>query len=434
MNPMPMTYVVPDMPSEAARSAGSPVARPVAKGWCPGAHRAMVSGDGLLVRVRPPLARLTTEQALGLCELAQNLGSGIIDLTRRANLQLRGVEPSGHDAVVEALCRLGLVDPDPAREALPAVLVAPCWQPGDDTQRIATALLSRLGELPALPSKFGFAVDAGPAPVLTGASADVRIERSRSGGLIVRADGAATGHAVAPGDVAAAVTSALAMAAWFAAMADAVAPPPRRMRDHPLLCNMYDLSRVGPVDCSAVESAGGLAAHPATESATDPAELPAPGMSPLGPVYGVAFGQIDAAALAHLLRESGAIALRLTPQRSFILEGGRACESAAFITLAGDPLLRVDACPGSPSCASATVATRDVARALASALALDDGSAPRSLHVSGCAKGCARAGAADVTLVGRDGAFDLVRNGRAWDAPAHTGLAPDALRSFFGIP
>ena len=432
---MPMTHVAPPTHPEAARFTGSPGVRPAARGWCPGAHRAMVSGDGLLVRVRPPLARLTIGQALGLCELAQTLGSGIIDLTRRANLQLRGVEPSGHDAVVDALCRLGLVDPDPAREALPAVLVAPCWQPGDDTQRIATALLSRLGELPALPSKFGFAVDAGPAPVLTGASADVRIERSRSGGLIVRADGAATGHPVAPGDVAAAVTSALAMAAWFAATAGTVTPSPRRMRDHPLLCSMpYDLSRVEPTDCPMVEPTGGSAAHPATESAGDPAELPTPGMSPLGPVYGVAFGQIDAAALAHLLRESGAVALRLTPQRGFILEGGGACESAAFITLAGDPLLRVDACPGSPSCASATVATRDVARALASALARGDASAPRSFHVSGCAKGCARAGAADVTLVGRDGAFDLVRNGRAWDAPAHTGLAPDALRSFFGIP
>ena len=80
--------------------------RPTAKGWCPGAHRAMPSGDGLLVRVRPRLARLTVVQAMGLCEAAQRLGSGYIDLTNRANLQLRGVMPRHHHAVIEALCGL----------------------------------------------------------------------------------------------------------------------------------------------------------------------------------------------------------------------------------------------------------------------------------------------------------------------------------------
>ena len=398
--------------------AGTPLrlpgARLAAKGWCPGAHRAMASGDGLLVRVRPPLARLTVEQALGLCELAQDLGSGIIDLTHRANLQLRGVNPSDHDAVVEALCHLGLVDVDPLREAWPSVLVAPCWQPGDDTQRIATQLISRLGELPALPSKFGFAVDAGPAPVLTSAPADVRVERARSGGLIVRADGAAIGHVVGQ-SVEVAVQALLEMAVWFAATAGTVEPPSKRMRSHPLRC---------AVPCGSGQP----------EAAADPAALPGPGMSPLGPIYGVAFGQIEAAALSCLLRDSGAIAMRLTPQRSLIMEAGQWCASSAFLTQAGDPLLSVDACPGAPSCASSTVATRIVARALASEFNAIISTAPRSLHVSGCAKGCARAGAADFTLVGRDGAFDLVRDGRAWDVPALTGLTLETVRQLIGVP
>ena len=29
---------------------------PQVKGWCPGAHRPMMSGDGLVVRIRPRLA------------------------------------------------------------------------------------------------------------------------------------------------------------------------------------------------------------------------------------------------------------------------------------------------------------------------------------------------------------------------------------------
>ena len=375
----------------------------------------MASGDGLLLRVRPPLARMTRDQALGLCELAQSLGSGMIDLTHRANLQLRGVRPEDHDAVVEALCRLGLVDVDATHEAWPAVLVAPCWQAGDDTQRIASALLARLGELPALPSKFGFAVDAGPAPVLTEASADIRIERARSGGLIVRADGAAAGHLVPRGDVAEAVAMALAMAVWFAATAGSVAPPSRRMRGLQQVCAVPRGD--APLDTAAPSAA-----------------LPRPGMSQLGPVYGVAFGQIAATTLGQLLQDSGAVALRLTSQRGLILEGGEWRESTAFITVADDPLLRVDACPGAPACASATVATRAVALSLARQLLTDSPDAPRSVHVSGCAKGCARSGAADLTLVGRNGTFDLVRNGRAGDAPEQTGLSPENLRLCTGAP
>ena len=42
------------------------MSRPDAKGWCPGAYRPMMSGDGLVVRVRPVLARLTQAQVLGL--------------------------------------------------------------------------------------------------------------------------------------------------------------------------------------------------------------------------------------------------------------------------------------------------------------------------------------------------------------------------------
>ena len=48
----------------------------IVRGWCPGAHRPMMSGDGPVVRIRPRLARLTRDQALGLCDVAEEFGSG----------------------------------------------------------------------------------------------------------------------------------------------------------------------------------------------------------------------------------------------------------------------------------------------------------------------------------------------------------------------
>jgi len=159
------------------------------RGWCPAAWRPMAAGDGLLVRVRPALGRLSAAQALGLAEAAARFGRGAIDLTRRANLQLRGVDEADWRPLVETLVALGLVDPDPAVDAQAGLTVAPDWQAGDDTHRIATELLDRRGDWPALPAKFGFAVDAGRAGRLSDTPADIRIERSVEGGLMLRAGG-----------------------------------------------------------------------------------------------------------------------------------------------------------------------------------------------------------------------------------------------------
>jgi precorrin-3B synthase len=215
--------------------------RPAAKGWCPGAYRPMESGDGLIVRVRPQLARLTAEQALGLCAAALAHGSGLIDLTSRANLQLRGVTEDRHQALIDDLWALGLLDADPALEGRRNILVDPSWQDGDETQRIAAALVARLAELPPLPAKFGFAIDAGPAPVLVAASADIRVERGVSGGLILRADGSALGCAISAPD---AVDAILALARWFAETGGAQAG---RMARHVTVHAFHDGGQLGRV-------------------------------------------------------------------------------------------------------------------------------------------------------------------------------------------
>jgi len=362
------------------------------KGWCPSAYRPMMSGDGLIVRVRPHAGRLDRAQVMGLCEAAGQYGSGIIDLTNRANLQIRGVAQEDHAALVEALSVFGLLDADPSQEARCNIIVAPDWRACDTTARLADALAQRLGELPRLPAKFGFAVDAGEGPVLTDAPADIRIERGACGGLIVRADGAAQGCPVAESE---AIDAVVALAHWFAAHGEE-----RRMAR---------LLRAFPL--------------PQAWQGEPPAPARAPpraGDDIGGPALGAPFGQLPAEALAHLMLASRATALRVTPWRLFALEGARALPAHGFINAPDDPLLRVDACPGAPACPAATVETRTLARALARALA-------GHVHVSGCEKGCARPRAANVTLVGRDGGFDLVRGGKPGDTPARRGLTQDAI-------
>ena len=82
---------------------------PAIRGWCPGAHRPMRSGDGLVVRVRPPLGEITPRQCTGLADLAERYGQGALELTNRANLQLRGVADADHPALLDGLAALELI-------------------------------------------------------------------------------------------------------------------------------------------------------------------------------------------------------------------------------------------------------------------------------------------------------------------------------------
>ncbi len=108
------------------------------KGWCPGALRPMESGDGLLVRLKPWGGAFTVAQAAGIAELAAHLGNGQIDLTRRANLQIRGLSEEALPELHRALDRLRLLDADAATEAARNVMVGPVA--GPDVRALTVAL------------------------------------------------------------------------------------------------------------------------------------------------------------------------------------------------------------------------------------------------------------------------------------------------------
>ena len=114
------------------------------KGWCPGILRPMPSGDGLIVRVRPRGGAFSLATAGALADLAEAFGNGHIDLTRRANLQIRGLTGERLDGLQAELGRLGLLDPDAETEAVRNVMVAPLagLDPGQaiDVRPIAAAI------------------------------------------------------------------------------------------------------------------------------------------------------------------------------------------------------------------------------------------------------------------------------------------------------
>ncbi|MEM8572329.1 MAG: precorrin-3B synthase [Pseudomonadota bacterium] len=380
--------------------------RPEIRGWCPGAHRPMASGDGLVVRVRPPLGEISGAQARGLADLAQRYGNGLIELTNRANLQIRGVSDEGHGPVLDGLARLRLLDADASVEGRRNVVADPfrSGAASDPQTQVFRALVDglRSPDFASLPSKFGFVIDAGAQRRLFAkVSGDIRIEACNDG-LMVRADGCEEGQtATGPAEAA---RLALRLAKWFIASGGVGQDGRGRMARH-----IVSGAALPPY-------LNGIARpHPAIPA-------PQPGVRPGGLLVAAAFGQLAATDLFRLV-ESGVSILRLTPWRMVFLPGIHDPEELgageSLLTNPTDPLLQVDACTGAPGCPQAGVETRALARSLAPRL--PNGTV---LHVSGCAKGCARPRSADLTLVGRDGVFDLVRGGAPWDDPIRCGIAP----------
>ncbi len=369
---------------------------PIIQGWCPGALRPMMSGDGLVVRLRPRAGRLSRDQAMGIARLARAHGNGLIDLSARANVQLRGVADAGHPVLIAGLAALGMIDETPAAEAARNIIVSPFWADGDGAIGLATALMAAIAapDFPILPGKFGYAVDIGAQPVLQDTSADIRIERGPAG-LIVKADGADTGAMVTPETAIAAIQD---LAAWFVA-SGGIADGRGRMAA--LIGRGARLpDRFRAVQMQAVAAA----AKPALVAA--------------GALVGFDFGQMQAETLASLARLGD---LRVTPWRMLLVEGVRQLPKiAGVITDPDDPVLRVVACTGAPGCLQAHRPTRDIARKLARHMT-------ENLHVSGCSKGCAHPGAAPVTLVATPHGFDLIRNGKAADAATISALSADEI-------
>lgn len=390
------------------------------RGWCPSLYEPMTAGDGLLVRVKPDQSRLPVAALRGLAEAASHFGNGTVELTSRANLQVRGLAPPSLAGFTEAMRALNLAAATPEAERVRNVAVSPLH--GDDpatargTGAIASALAVGLAEdagLHALPPKFGFAVDGGGALPLATVWADITLRASGGAWLIVPRGSTVSAEVQAADAAPAALALARACRGrrMDALVADEGAPALLRrcglVRSRPVML-AGEIARPGPLSYTGVDYGAVLAAP--------------------------RFGQLaasDLAALADLAQRLGCEAVGVAPSRLLTLGRVRAGDLArvlaeiadlGLIVDPNDPACAIAACPGAPRCASAHAPARADAHRLAR---VAQGGMLR-LHVSGCAKGCAHPGPAPVTLVGAEDGYALVLDGRAGDPPVLHGLAPEA--------
>lgn len=389
------------------------------RGWCPTARRPMRTGDGLIVRLNAHRKSLTPVDLLAIANLAERHGNGLIDLTRRANMQLRGVEDSSLPLLWRELADIELLDDGPGTRA--NILTGPLagHDPTEvtDSLALANSLSAAIAADPALaslPDKFLFLVDGGGLLPLDDDPADIRLRALRVDGHVVIAfgiDGVDGVRWLGTTTPSAAVDVAVELAAAL-------------LRHRPAIRRMRDLSddavpALLPLGLAPIEGLPQRAAHrPLGVFDVAPGKFAAGIAAP--------FGRTEASALRKLAEAAAGLGIsefRVSPWRSmYALADNRVAAAEMVATAAGtgfivdadDPLLAIDACPGAPACNSSSIDTRAVAVALAPQLAT---MGVASCHISGCSKGCARSSTADLTLVGASGSYAVVRHGTARSTP-----------------
>ncbi|MFN0219593.1 MAG: precorrin-3B synthase [Hyphomicrobium sp.] len=396
------------------------------KGWCPGALRPMETGDGLLIRVRPRAGLFLIPALRVIAQVALRCGSGEIDLTNRANLQVRGASESSWRGALAALDEAGLIDDIAGAEAVRNVIVDPLFGlDGDraDLRPLAAELERRLAcstALHALPGKFGFS--------FSDARADIMIAAHRGNACALALDGDDMRIAVVPSkDV---VEAAVRLAHTFLKVQTEISGV-RRMRDG-----------VAALGADGMFANAGLtpSAHIERRTVQSASLIGAIGTvdAPTAAGVGLPFGRTNSrqlAALCDWADDAGCRDARPSPTRVLIFPVASRVAAASLldraramglIARADDQRLAMEVCPGAPACRNATTETRVDALRVATALGDFAGRSP-SVHISGCEKSCARRGAADLTFIARDGRYDLVRDGGVEDAVTLASIAPAEL-------
>jgi precorrin-3B synthase len=420
------------MASTIARNLATPTSNPspqgggeLLRGACPGLSAPMPTGDGLLVRLLP-VGTIPLDAFGRLCAAAREHGNGIIEITTRGSIQVRGLNAASAPRFADAIAALNIA----AEDGIPVLSNALAGLDPEeilDAGRLAAELRRVVAETSLaarLAPKVSVAIDGGGALDLGGVAADVRLSAEATHGgaaLAVSVGGDRTNAtplgAVAPSNGAEAavrlleciarsgrgarardIIAANGTTAFRAAIADSLItdPPPRKSHTFAEPIGMHSL-RDGTLACG----------------------------------IGLAFGHADAAALERLAEVAlsrGAIGLRAAPGQALMVIGlaqeatstfAATAETLGFLVRADDPRRHVFACAGAPICSSAHIAARAIAPRIAEIAALHLGAA-FDIHISGCAKGCAHAKATALTVVGSPNGCALIACGSVRDIPFAT--------------
>ncbi|WP_406052411.1 precorrin-3B synthase [Kribbella sp. NBC_00889] len=357
---------------------------------CPGVLAVHQAADGGLARVRLPGGVVRSDQFDVLRTAAADLGDGRLELTSRANVQIRGLAPDAPVELSQRLFEAGLL-PSMPHERVRNILASPLsgldQESRYDVLLVAAAVDRELCARPGLaelPGRFLFALDDGRGD-LAGVRADVfvRAVDEREGLLSLGARGVRVGWS----DVAEVMVAA----------AEAFLQE-REGQEW----------RIAELECGEERILDRLGLQ-ATEELPTAVTTVGAGKHGTALVVTVPLGSLSqeqSAVLAHLGQD-----LRVTPWRSVVVpaEAGAGLDGVGLVTDPESAWNGVTACAGQPGCAKALADVRADAERVTPRLPRHE----RPMHWSGCERRCGKPAGefVDVLAVGNGYVIDGERMG-----------------------
>lgn len=348
----------------------------------------MERADGWLMRIRLPGGIVSSEQLALIADVGSSLGSGAIEITSRANMQIRGVGIGRLGEAAAEIVGAGLALADPVLDARRAVVASPLsgYDPTEaaDVRPFLAAVLEALRRADfggALPPKFGIVIDGGGAVSVRGVPGNIVFAAERAAGRRIRWQMTVGSHS-------------------YGVRADL---SPQMMADAVVECAERCAEASAPIE-ELSNSAEALLDATASEGV------------PAGPVSATGVGQFDHIdpVLCNVLAASalgriGAVELRSVAGAARLADGVRCTTSGGFAFLGvrrdrvgellgeldlvgvsahpSDPVHSVSACVGLPGCASSRTNTIAAAARIVAARRLVTEPQQR-IHLSGCEKLC----------------------------------------------
>ena len=393
--------------------------------------------DSFMCRLRIPNGILSAHQFEGLAHLAETLGGGTVDVTTRANLQIREIQPSSVIEMLTGIQDLGLTSRGAGADNIRNITGSPTAgiDPNElvDTRPLARALhftILNHRELYGLPRKFNIAFDGGgQVSVLEDTNdigfAAVRVAEGASvpPGVYFRMYlGGITGHGDFARDTGILLKSEECVAAAVAAVRVFIAHGDRTDRKRARFKYLLDdwgmdrfMAEVGkelsfappkvpPEQClprGPLLKHGHIGVHKQKQK----------GMNYLG--VGLPVGRLSAAqmrGLAAIAAQFGSGTIRLTVWQNLILSdisdaklpGARKAIEEIGLSAEATPIRgALVACTGNTGCKFAATDTKGQALYLAhyleARIKLDK---PINIHLTGCPHSCAQHYVGDIGLLG----------------------------------
>jgi ferredoxin-nitrite reductase len=374
--------------------------------------------DGYLIRIRVPGGLLTSQQCRVLVGVSDPLGNGAIDVTNRANLQIRGLAEPLPDLLLSQLQQVKLAAPFSQVDHLRNIMASPLAgiDPAQlmDTRPLVRDLDQYLSSQPALaglPAKFSVGIDGGEQVSIRQQPNDVRLSA-------VQVDGEAEAYfqLSLPNRAEPILLKSSHAVAAVAAIAQAYRKSLEPGSKSRLKQVMQTLGSQAFLERVQADLSFPFLYNAASRSPSS-ANFVAPiGIFPQAQVgrfaLGIALplGRLQVVQLQQIVNLAdgyGSGSLRLTPWRSLILTDiakadlprvQQQVEELGLSTAKTSIWSGLIACSGTTGCASSLTDTQTDAKAIAAEL--DRLDSPLTIHFSGCPKSCAHHGSSDLTLVG----------------------------------